>query len=56
MTFKRLAVKVACMEGKKVAVNIAQISEVLACLAKIVQCSPDALIPLVQVPKKKRAK
>ncbi len=55
MKFKELAKLVSSLEGKKVQVNIAQISEVLACLRFIIASSPSALVPLVEEsPKKKR--
>lgn len=51
MKFKTLCLKLAELEGKKKQVNIAQISELVSKLRKIVREEPSALIALLEKPR-----
>ena len=55
MTFKQLALEVAKREGKKQQISIAQISEVLRCLAEIIgERREEAVYALHEAPKPKK--
>lgn len=48
MNMNQLAKKIASLEEKKSQVNIAQIKEILSCLARLIVDEPEALLALLK--------